>query len=125
MVGSIKGNKILQFQRVSSVSELCFLNAALIAVQKAAENKASFCGCRVFGLFFLFNLKYSFTPANGQIHPSLMVGFLQYIAELDKQKKIFCLDPGQKNFQLRSSLLPSGSLTSPFPLHQDVIISQL
>lgn len=54
LVGTIKGNKNLQLQRISRVSKLCLLNAALTGVQKAIENKVCLCGCC---FIYLFKLK--------------------------------------------------------------------
>lgn len=61
LVGTIKGNKNLQLQRISRVSKPCLLNAALTGVQKATENKVCLCGCC---FIYLFKLKVGrfFTP---------------------------------------------------------------
>lgn len=97
LVGTIKGNKNLQLQRISRVSKLCLLNAALTGVQKTTENKVCLCGCFIY-LFKLKVVRFFYSWASCQIHSFLRVGFLTHIAELDTSamEDFFCLDPGGK-----------------------------
>lgn len=53
LVGTIKGGKNLQLQRISRVSKLCLQNSALTGVQKATENTLF-----VWVFVYLFKLKW-------------------------------------------------------------------